>query len=221
MIKDVPGLKSVRVPISCPAQTPIPVARRAKGPSFTVVPEAHQCEEEETDAAKKAPSITAVGEFLAPSAEKYWGRGREYVAIMNPHEKLLGLSVHETSLFPTIVGLGRDASSQNPLSKYHSTKHYEVHVQHASLDQVPDYGRVHFDFYIIDARPGLVGAVVDAVIEGAVKEQGAIVSIVSKESGLVRRVAELYPNSPLKFARASRYDDVIDPNLSGYFRRFV
>ncbi len=138
--------------------------------------------------------------------------------VLGNDEKVQGLYVSENGVFCTIIGLGRDVISENPSRKYRSLW-YDVNIAKTDLGSVPDFSSVPFHFYVLDVAPAYLQDVIDVIRTGASPEKRAAVSIVSKDQSLVQRVAELYQQEHLTFVKGDRHGDIIDPNLSGYFRK--
>ena len=210
---DVPGLgRIITPPMMEVVSRPIRVQRPKPLPAMVTVPESLDSGQEP----RLTPHLPMVqSEIIIPPAGQYFG-ANQMPYVLDNDEKVQGLYVSESGVFYNLIGLGRDMVSH--FCKHRSLS-YDINIAKTDLSGVPDFVSVPFHFYVLDVAPAYLQDVIDVIRTGASPEKRAAVSIVSKDQSLVQRVAELYQQEHLTFVKGDRHGDIIDPNLSGYFRK--
>ena len=188
-----------KAPISPP---PAPTQRQIIYPTITTL----------TDTAiRQEPPAAKAGEIITPTIPYF---GQEY-RVIKQGSMVRGLYVSDQPFLCTFVGLGMDRFMIGTDSKSYS-RCYRVEFETSKLEQVADYTSSHFDFYVLDVQRALMKDVVDELLPGAT-QSSTIISFIA-EKDFIQRLAAYYPQKSLTFSQGSRHGDVIDPNVSEYFR---
>ena len=188
-----------RAPISPP---PAPMKRQIVYPTMTSL---------DDTIVQQEPPAAKTGELIIPTIPYF---GQEY-RVIKQGSMVRGLYVSDRSFLCTFVGLGKDRFMTKTDRKSYS-RCYQVEFETSKLEQVADYTSSHFDFYVLDVQQTLMKDVVDELLPGAT-QSSTIMSLIA-EKDFIQRLAAYYPQKSLSFSQGSRHGDIIDPNVSGYFR---